>query len=93
MAEDADLRETRCCDERRRDYLAATSQTASLCPECTNLTLGIPCGGPCIGVVIHARRVTSRRGCVAARPARPAAVAERRGRVARARREPALTPY
>jgi hypothetical protein len=61
MAEDAELGEARCRDECGRDYLAATSQMASLCPECTNLALGISCGGPRIGVVIHARRVTSRR--------------------------------
>jgi endonuclease-3 len=36
-------------------------------PKCANLTLGIACGRPVIGVDVHVHRVTNRWGCVAAR--------------------------
>jgi hypothetical protein len=36
----AEQPETRCCDECGSDYLVATSQMASLCPECAHWLYG-----------------------------------------------------
>jgi endonuclease-3 len=36
-------------------------------PKCANLTLGIACGQPCIGVDVHVHRVTNRWGYVQTR--------------------------
>jgi endonuclease-3 len=40
---------------------------AGIGPKCANLTLGIACGQPRIGVDIHVHRITNRWGYVAAR--------------------------
>ncbi len=42
MVDDADLGETRCCDECGSDYLAVTSHMASLCSECAHWLSGYP---------------------------------------------------
>jgi endonuclease-3 len=36
-------------------------------PKCANLTLGIACDEPCIGVDVHVHRVTNRWGYVSAK--------------------------
>src|SRR2546423_1139951 len=40
MADDAEDRATKCCDECGSDYVAATSQMTQLCPECAHWLYG-----------------------------------------------------
>jgi predicted RNA-binding Zn-ribbon protein involved in translation (DUF1610 family) len=40
VTENAELRETRRCDECGTDYFAAASQMVSLCPECAHWLYG-----------------------------------------------------